>query len=149
MPDNWSRFTKNAQAALKKASFYAEEYPSDFLIMPDHLLLGILDQPNCSVSIMIFELGIDLKQLKKELKPQYPLPTDSEKVFYKTNITFSLSPELKQVLYAAASESNRQRSYKINTRFLLVGLIQQKSPRINQVLESHGITMEIIRSRSH
>ncbi len=56
----------DAKQVLKRAAGEMQRF-DDFYLGPEHLLLGLLDEPQCGGATLLMTLGVDLEQLRQRI----------------------------------------------------------------------------------
>jgi Clp amino terminal domain, pathogenicity island component len=102
-----------------------------------HLLLGLIDDPDCRASRLIVALGCPLDRLRAAVTDA--LPHDKEPGA-KGHISFA--NDSKKVLEIALRETLRARVRQIGTEHILLALLRDKGSAAGKLLAWEGITYE-------
>ncbi len=104
-------------------------------INPEHILLGIIQEGNIGVKILS-NLGIDIKELKKEIEESaVPSPLEGER---------TVSPEVKQIIERASDEAGYLGDNYVGAEHILLALLRGKNLP-SQILNKKGVTYERVR----
>jgi ATP-dependent Clp protease ATP-binding subunit ClpB len=134
---NLNKFTQKAQEAVLAAQQVAENANHSQLDV-EHLLLALLEQAEGVVPQILLKLGIDLPQVKQQLKGELDrLP----KAYGAVQLV--MSSRLKRVLDNAREEAERLKDDYVSTEHLLVAIADdhEKGPG-TKLLAGHGITRD-------
>jgi ATP-dependent Clp protease ATP-binding subunit ClpB len=136
---NLNKFTEKAQEAILAAQQVAENSNHSQLDV-EHLLVALLEQAEGVAPQILLKLGIDLQQVKQQLKGELDrLP----KAYGPTQLV--MSSRLKRVLDNAQKEAERLKDDYTSTEHLLVAIVDdhEKGPA-TKLLASHGVTKDSI-----
>jgi excisionase family DNA binding protein len=148
----WQRFTERARRIV----FLAQEEAvkrGGYLVSTEHLLLGILREPEAVSGLMLERLGVSLEKIQEELEPQ--IQPDAEEPLRtaapirhsgKSSPDPQLSPRGKQVVDLAYDEARQLNNNYIGSEHLLLGLIREGEGLAGQVLARLGVTLERARA---
>lgn len=140
MFNNIDNITQRALKALEAAQTAAEQthYPQ---IEPAHLLVGLARTPGSLASTVLVELGITEATLFAAVREVLPEPTTSAAPIQ----TLAISPAFGKTLELAQAEAKRQGDDFLATEHLLLGLLNQQSPIVVEVLKKHQVRVENVR----
>lgn len=107
-------------------------------IGPEHLLLGLIREGEGKAIEILFNLQIDLKQLKNEIENR--LRANDEERAYKENINFN--DAASKILKLCILEARQQKSETVDSEHILLAIMRQKNNQASQLLEEHDVTYE-------
>ena len=132
------KFTIKAQEALQSSQNIAEEYGNQEIV-PEHLLLALLQQEDGVVKPILQKIGSDPKSIENQtvqLVDRLPKVQGSMQPSY-------LSMRLKKVLDDAWTEADRLKDEYLSTEHLLISISKEKGPA-GDLLRKIGATEEAI-----
>jgi len=132
------KFTIKAQEALQSSQNIAEEYGNQEIV-PEHLLLALLQQEDGVVKPILQKIGSDPKSIENQtvqLVDRLPKVQGSMQPSY-------LSMRLKKVLDDAWTEAERLKDEYLSTEHLLISISKEKGPA-GDLLRKIGATEEAI-----
>ena len=143
-----NKFTHKSQEAIEKAVQLAREFHHQ-VIEPEHLALGLSEEPNGLVSGLLKNIGIDASDLidpfRRYLKEKPSVETSSEQLPH-------LSSRLDTVLTKAQDLAKSMKDEYVAQEHLFICLAQEKKGITAEVLAKRGIherdllkTLETIR----
>jgi methylenetetrahydrofolate dehydrogenase (NADP+)/methenyltetrahydrofolate cyclohydrolase len=106
----------------------------------EHLLLGLLRQPDSTASKAIAGLGIHLEQIQQaaSVRPEAaPQPGGAQ---------IGLSPRARKVIELAVAEARQLKHPYIGTEHILLGLVVEEGGIGGQILRTLGITTDSARA---
>src|SRR6185436_183389 len=107
-------------------------------VAPEHMLLGLLELPQCSAVALMQRLGVDLSTLAADLKRgMHPVQVTA-------TLQLPFSPEAKRVLEHTFEGSGQLAHRKIGTAHLLLGLLRTHGTRAAATLEYCNVTVEAV-----
>jgi ATP-dependent Clp protease ATP-binding subunit ClpC len=128
-------YTKDARVIMLLAAQIARETGST-VITPEHILLGLLRNPDCGAMQTLRILGISLTTLRTQVEEHLPrtaaLPESEEIVF---------SEETRAVMREAASEARSRRLTYIDTSLILLGLLLNALLPVSALLRQNGVRL--------
>ncbi len=133
----WNRLTERTRRAVYHADDEARRYGSSS-VFPDHMLLGIIVDPNSVAVRILTGLGLSMDTVRTEIVKDIP------KTLVGKQDKMELSPDGRKALdnaYIAARELDN--SY-IGTEHLLLGLMRVSDGRVNRLLTQLGAGEEAI-----
>jgi nitroimidazol reductase NimA-like FMN-containing flavoprotein (pyridoxamine 5'-phosphate oxidase superfamily) len=134
------RYTAEAKQALERARDEARRLNHNY-IGTEHLLLGLLGDPQGLPSQVLGSLGVDLPKARAAVESaigRNPLPVVGD---------VSLTPMAKRALALAVEESRHLGHRGVGTEHLLLGLVAEAEGIADRVLENLGTTSEQVRAR--
>jgi methylenetetrahydrofolate dehydrogenase (NADP+)/methenyltetrahydrofolate cyclohydrolase len=135
---NPGRYTENARRALFAAQAEAAERHLNY-VGTEHLLLGLLRQPDSTAARALSDLGLHPEQIKQAASPA---AGESERPG-STQIGFS--PRARRVMEFAEEESAAMRQKLLGSEHILVGLVREEGGIGGQILRTLGITLDSVR----
>ncbi len=132
MPIRPDRFTEKSQEALQQAQSLAADAQQQE-ILPEHLLLALLQQTEGTVPPILQRLGVDPQALAQELKAQLDR---SPKVY---GAETYLGSRLRKVLDAAWTEMERLKDEYLSTEHLLLAIADEPNSDAARVLRRAGV----------
>jgi hypothetical protein len=101
----------------------------------EHLLLGLLEEPDGSGLSTLRNLGVDLARLRADVltlapRAMHAVPGDLE-----------MAPGTQRVIELAKEEARRMRQQKVGPEHLLLGLVREKEGIAAQALANQGVTL--------
>jgi ATP-dependent Clp protease ATP-binding subunit ClpC len=136
----FDRYTLDARRSLAQAREIALRLQHK-TICTEHILAGLLEANDSTVTGLITGLGVNVQRLRQALefvigrgtRPPLVEPT--------------LSPAARQVLDLAEQDADAEGSAEIGSEHLLVGLLREGQGIAAGVLESFGITLDRVRTQ--
>ena len=108
-------------------------------IGPEHLLLGVLREGDGKAIEVLFNLNIDLKELKKEIENTLQTnATDIPTRFEDLNF----NAEASRILKLCILEARLMKCEAVDTEHILLAIMKQKNNNASQLLEGHEVTYE-------
>ena len=108
-------------------------------IGPEHLLLGVLREGDGKAIEVLFNLNIDLKELKKEIENTLQANvTDIPTRFEDLNF----NAEASRILKLCILEARLMKCEAVDTEHILLAIMKQKNNNASQLLEGHEVTYE-------
>ena len=108
-------------------------------IGPEHLLLGIIREGEGKAIEVLFNLQIDLKQLKSEVENRLK-PTDAEDLLKDGDVNFNA--EAARILKLCILEARMMKCEAVDTEHILLAIMRQKNNNASQLLEAHEVTYD-------
>lgn len=149
----FARYSPRARRAIFYSVHYARQAGSGY-IEPEHILEGLLLEDPQLFNFVFPEKPSLVKELKNELATWRGAPTaQTEKR------DLPLSPTAKAVVATAGTEQQRLGHANIATQHLLLALLvacrqkagwfrKENELRVQQLLSKHGITSELVESKT-
>ena len=108
-------------------------------IGPEHLLLGVLREGDGKAIEVLFNLNIDLKELKKEIENTLQTNvTDIPTRFEDLNF----NAEASRILKLCILEARLMKCEAVDTEHILLAIMKQKNNNASQLLEGHEVTYD-------
>jgi ATP-dependent Clp protease ATP-binding subunit ClpA len=131
----------------KRILAYAAEEAERFRhlhIGTEHLLLGMLREPNCKAAAILTREGVRLEAMRARVQSS-PAQEDLPRSLAKVSVSLDLSAASRQVLEAALVAAKAADAKSIDPAHLLLGFIADKTSPAARMLERAGVTEERIR----
>ncbi len=106
----------------------------------EHLLLGLLRDPDSLAARVLGDLGADLGKARRAV--EFIIGRGDRIVLGEIGLT----PRAKKVIELAVDEARRMGHHYIGTEHLLLGLVREGMGIAAGVLESLGVTLEAART---
>ena len=135
----FERYTESAKRVIFFARHDASQLGGD-AIEAEHLLLGLLREPEGLTAALFSRLHISPDQIRREVR-SHVLLRDS----VSTSVEIPLSAESKRVLQNAREEADRMRSESIGTEHLLLGIVGAQGSAAAQILARQGVRPAVVR----
>jgi ATP-dependent Clp protease ATP-binding subunit ClpC len=140
MLDVFDWFSDRTRDSLDRATREARRLGQDH-IAPEHMLLGMLGDENCSGCKILVELGADRAQLRSDVEAAV------EKVMRSDTLAqLPFADEAKRVLMLTMQETARLNRSEIRTMHLLLGLLAEAKSTAARVLVERGVGLERVRA---
>ena len=108
-------------------------------IGPEHLLLGVLREGDGKAIEVLFNLNIDLKELKKEI--ENTLLTNGTDIPAKFE-DLNFNAEASRILKLCILEARLMKCEAVDTEHILLAIMKQKNNNASHLLEGHEVTYE-------
>ena len=131
----WQRFTERA----RKVVFYAQEEAQKFgegYVSTEHLLLGLVREPESVSSRVLEKLGVSLNRVRVEVEKHLPRGDA------RPSQDMTLTPRAKRVIDLSYDEARRLNNNYIGTEHLLLGLVREGDGLAGRVLARLGVDLE-------
>lgn len=135
----FDRFSDNAKKMLSMARRAAIGHGHE-AIAPEHMLLGMLDAPNCSGAAILARAGIDdftLRFALDQAMARGPGTALSQLPF---------TPESKRVLELSLEGAHLAGHSYVGSQHVLFGIVREGTSVAAQVLASFGVGVDTVRS---
>jgi len=136
----WQRFTERA----RKVIFYAQEEAQKFgdgYVSTEHLLLGLVREPDSLAAQVIEAMGVSRNQILAEVEKQLPSADSTP------GMDMTLTPRAKRVIDLSYDEARNLNNNYIGTEHLLLGLIREGDGLAGRVLAKVGMRIEQTRKQ--
>ena len=134
------KLTLKSQEALQEAQRIAHGF-SHQEIDGEHLLLALIGQNDSLIPDLLEKIGVPPAKLKPDLEREL---TRRHKVQGTSSSDLFLSNSLKKALDAAQAEASKLKDDYISTEHLLLGLIDEGSSTLKQLLQKHGLKRDLV-----
>jgi len=139
MASRFEKFSERARRVLTLAQEEASRF-SHNNIGPEHILLGIVGEPDGVAAKVLINLGISLNKVRSAVEF---IIGHGEAT---TRGEVGLSPGAKRVIELAIDEARYIGHNYIGTEHLLLGLLREGEGIAARVLDSLGVTLEKVRA---
>jgi ATP-dependent Clp protease ATP-binding subunit ClpC len=138
--DIFDRLSDEAREALISGREQAQRL-NHRCFATEHLLLGILSQPNCTAARILRGMGVDESRVRSAVEfilgPSQPNGTGA----------YEPTPRLLTVIELAGDEAQRLRQREIGSEHLLLGLLREGAGVAVFILDTLGVNLEKARMR--
>ncbi|MFQ5873362.1 MAG: Clp protease N-terminal domain-containing protein, partial [Dehalococcoidia bacterium] len=141
MASRFEKFSERARRVLSLAQEEAQNFNHNY-IGTEHILLGLVREPDCVAAKVLVNLGIQLNKVRSAVEfiiSRGERSTEGE---------IGLTPRAKKVIELAVDEARRLNHQYIGTEHLLIGLLREGDGVAAGVLESLGVNLEKARSET-
>jgi hypothetical protein len=135
MQDQFDRFTERARRVLAHAQEEARRFNHNY-IGTEHLLLGLLRDPESLAAQVLGDLGVQLEDARRAV--EFIIGRGDRIMLGEIGLT----PRAKRVVELAVDEARRLEHHYVGTEHLLLGLIREGEGIAAGVLESLGVNLE-------
>ena len=108
-------------------------------IGPEHLLLGILREGEGKAIEVLFNLQIDLKQLKIEIENRLPASLEDDTI---DENELNFNDVASRILKLCILESKQMKCEAVDSEHILLAIMRQKNNKASQLLEEHEVTYD-------
>ena len=108
-------------------------------IGPEHLLLGILREGEGKAIEVLFNLQIDLKQLKIEIENRLPAFQEGDAI---DENELNFNDVASRILKLCILESKQMKCEAVDSEHILLAIMRQKNNKASQLLEEHEVTYD-------
>jgi ATP-dependent Clp protease ATP-binding subunit ClpC len=140
MASRFEKFSERARRVLTLAQEEAQRFNHPN-IGPEHILLGIVGEPDGVASKVLVNLGVSLTKVRSAVEF---IIGHGEAAPSRTEV--GLSPGAKRVIELAIDEARYIGHNYIGTEHLLLGLLREGEGIAARVLDSLGVTLEKVRT---
>ena len=109
-------------------------------IGPEHLLLGLIREGEGKAIEVLFNLQIDLKELKSEVENRLRTATCDDAPAGAEEVNFN--NEASRILKLCILEARLMKCEAVDTEHILLAIMKQKNNNASQLLEAHEVTYE-------
>ena len=106
----------------------------------EHLLLGLIREGEGKAIEILFNLQIDLKQLKHEVENSLHTAPDLDIPMKGEDVTFN--EEASRILKLCILEARLMKCEMVDTEHILLAIMRQKNNNASQLLETHEVTYD-------
>ncbi len=138
MASRFEKFSERARRVLTLAQEEAQRF-SHQNIGPEHILLGIVGEPDGVAAKVLVNLGVSLNKVRSAVE----FIIGHGEATTRTEV--GLSPGAKRVIELAIDEARYIGHNYIGTEHLLLGLLREGEGIAARVLDSLGVTLEKVR----
>ena len=109
-------------------------------IGPEHLLLGLIREGEGKAIEVLFNLQIDLKELKSEVENRLRTATCDDAPAGAEEVNFN--NEASRILKLCILEARLMKCEAVDTEHILLAIMKQKNNNASQLLEAHEVTYD-------
>ena len=109
-------------------------------IGPEHLLLGLIREGEGKAIEVLFNLQIDLKELKSEVENRLRTATCDDAPAGAEEVNFN--NEASRILKLCILEARLMKCEAVDTEHILLAIMKQKNNNASQLLEEHEVTYD-------
>ena len=135
----FERFTDRARMVMALANQEAQRFNHEF-IGTEHILLGIVKEGSGVGATVLKNLGVDIKQLRREVERLVQRGPDKILMGKQPN-----TPRAKQVIVYAIEEARALHHNDVGTEHILLGLLRETDGIAAQALVNLGLKLEDVR----
>jgi ATP-dependent Clp protease ATP-binding subunit ClpA len=139
--ERFDTFTERSRKVLALAREEAERFDHNY-IGTEHLLLGLVKEGDGIAAQVLRSMGLDLRKVRESV--EFIIGRGDRIVLGPIGLT----PRSKKVIELAVDEARQLNHHYIGTEHLLLGLIREGSGIAAGVLESNGIELQRVRSKT-
>ena len=132
-----NQFTPRVSDIIMYSKEEANRLENTF-IGPEHLLLGLIREGEGKAIEILFNLHIDLKELKKEIENRLR-PIEATKL---NNEDINFNDDASKILKLCILEARQQKSETVDSEHILLAIMRQKSNQASLILNEHNVTYE-------
>ncbi len=136
----FERFTERARKVIVKAQDEARLLRQNY-IGTEHILLGLIDEKEGIAARVFYELNLSVEEIRDSVKE---IVTEGTSESYE-HIPFT--PRAKKVLELSLREALQMGHNYIGTEHVLLGLLREGEGVAARVLNSLGITLNIVKEK--
>ncbi len=135
-----NRFTDQAQDAFQRAHEAMHRFGHAYLDS-EHILLGLLDQPESTAQQILGTLDADAAALKRQVETA--LQGSQERGNVRANqVTVYVTPRVRQLGSSAAGAADQNGDEYISTEHILLALVRANDGPAGRILSSAGLSAE-------
>jgi ATP-dependent Clp protease ATP-binding subunit ClpC len=135
----YQQLSEKARDILSTAQKIAHEEQIEY-VGTEHVLLAILDHPDCMAAEMLRRLGVELSVLRQEIANRDLGPAEESLVLGRLPGT----PHFRSAVAAAIRAAGQVTGRRIDTELLLLGLANQLGSAAQHALARVGVTAKMI-----
>ena len=132
-----NQFTPRVSDIIMYSKEEANRLENTF-IGPEHLLLGLIREGEGKAIEILFNLHIDLKELKKEIENRLRL-IEATKL---NDEDINFNDDASKILKLCILEARQQKSETVDSEHILLAIMRQKSNQASLILNEHNVTYE-------
>ena len=132
-----NQFTPRVSDIIMYSKEEANRLENTF-IGPEHLLLGLIREGEGKAIEILFNLHIDLKELKKEIENRLR-PIEATKL---SDEDINFNDDASKILKLCILEARQQKSETVDSEHILLAIMRQKSNQASLILNEHNVTYE-------
>jgi ATP-dependent Clp protease ATP-binding subunit ClpC len=136
----FDRFTERAQEAAQRAAEIIQRYGHN-QIDTEHILLGLIEQPQGVIPQLLELLNIDADALAEKLD-EILRASPKANIFGGGAGQIFITPRVKRIVDLANQEANKLKDEYISTEHIFLAILSERSTPAARLLESAGVTRE-------
>lgn len=133
-------FSPEIQEVLTFSKQEASRLGNPFLA-PEHLMLGLLNDPETKAGKMLSKLSVDVDHVRDTIERRI-----KEKTPLNKNDQLPLLKSTEQVLKIVHLEARALKSTKVNTLHLLLALLKDRSSTISEIMKDYNVQYDQLRA---
>ena len=134
-----NQFTPQASEIITYSKEEANRLNNSY-IGPEHLLLGLIRGGEGKAVEVLFNLQIDLKQLKREVENILNATSLNNEPIDISEVNFNA--EAARILKLCILEARLMKCETVDTEHILLAIMKQKNNNASQLLEEHSVTYD-------
>ena len=135
-----NQFTPQASDIITYSKEEAMRLHNNY-IGPEHLLLGLIREGEGKAIEVLFNLQIDLKQLKREVENILNTTGNDDGQIQDYN-ELIFNAEASRILKLCILEARLMKRESVDTEHILLAIMKQKNNNASQLLEEHDVTYD-------
>lgn len=142
--DRFDKFTERARKVLNLAQEEAQRFQHNY-IGTEHLLLGLVREGEGVAAKVLANLGVELHEVRAAVEAIIGRGDHGDRIVLGE---IGLTPRAKKVIELAVNEARRLNHHYIGTEHLLLGLLREGEGIGAGVLESFGLNLQDVRTKT-
>jgi ATP-dependent Clp protease ATP-binding subunit ClpC len=110
-------------------------------LAPEHLMLGLLNDPETKAGKMLSKLSVDVEHVRDTIERRI-----KEKTPLNQNNQLPLLKSTEQILKIVHLEARALKSTKVNTLHLLLALLKDRSSTISEIMKDYNVQYDQLRA---
>ena len=136
----FDRFTERAQDVAARAYEILQRY-SHNQVDTEHLLLGLLEQPDGVIPQILEKLSVDIELIKRRVDDV--LRASPKVAIYGGGAgQVFITPRVKRIIDLANEEANRLKDEYISTEHIFLAILSERNTAVARILSEAGVTKE-------
>jgi ATP-dependent Clp protease ATP-binding subunit ClpC len=136
----YERFTDDARMTMVLAFREAQGRHQDH-VGTEHVLLGLIDQPDCAAARILMSLDVSLQGLRLEVEKNTSSSPDA------ATTGEPPTPLAKRAIEYAIEEARGLGHDRLDTGHLLLGLVRDPDGVAGRALRGEGLVVEVVRQK--
>lgn len=133
-------FSPKIREVLTYSKQEASRLGNPFLA-PEHLMLGLLNDPETKAGKMLSKLSVDVEHVRDTIERRI-----KEKTPLNQNNQLPLLKSTEQILKIVHLEARALKSTKVNTLHLLLALLKDRSSTISEIMKDYNVQYDQLRA---
>ena len=138
MASRFEKFSEGARRVLSFAQEEAKHFKHNY-ISTEHILLGITRESDDVAARVLSSLGVELPKVRSAV--EFVIGRGEQT----SAVDIGLTPRAKKVIELAVDEARHLNHQRIGTEHLLIGLMREGEGVAAGVVESLGVTLDVVR----